>query len=560
MKRFFTTLFVVGTLLLSNNNAHSQCYSAVQLDGVNEYLYTPFANYSFANFTLEMWINSSNYTQNEHYISLYQSSYIVLGGWGGGGVFNTWADGLNPIEINSQTVNTPAVGTWHHVAFVYDGTNQIIYIDGVPVTTSPTTGSVTNDPAFFASGLVIGARYTQNTQFSPTSFEDVRIWNVARTPAELNANMSINLSGTEPGLQAYYRFEDGFGSSTVTDLTGHGHTLTMFNMEPATDWISGPLAAVQSTDVQNSCTPITWIDGNTYSTSTTGVTYTYPNGSVNGCDSIVTLDLTINTASQGTDVQTACDSYTWIDNNTYTSNNNTAVYTILGGSVNGCDSIVTLDLTINNSPQSTDVQTACDSYTWIDGNTYTSSTNSVTYNVPGGSANGCDSIVTLDLTINSVDVSVTTSAFELTANESNALYQWVDCENNFAAIAGETSQSFTATANGNYAVVVTGANGCTNTSACMAITTISVEENSLVTGLTVSPNPTDGAFSISTNSYSGQVNIEVMDLAGKIIFNSAQTIAPNASADIDLSNMANGVYIVNVSDVNETHSIRVVKK
>ena len=79
-----------------------------------------------------------------------------------------------------------------------------------------------------------------------------------------------------------------------------------------------------------------------------------------GCDSIVTLDLTINKSTTGTDVQTACDSYSWIDGNTYTESNNTATFTLTNAA--GCDSIVTLDLTINKSTTGTDVQTACDSY------------------------------------------------------------------------------------------------------------------------------------------------------------------------------------------------------
>ncbi len=159
-----------------------------------------------------------------------------------------------------------------------------------------------------------------------------------------------------------------------------------------------------------------------------------------------------------------------------------------------------------------------------------------------------------------MDASTTTSTFDITANESNAQYQWVDCDNNFAPIVGETGQTFTATANGNYAVIVTSSNGCEETSPCVAITTISVEENALEAGLTVSPNPTDGAFTITASNYSGEVTIEVMDVSGKIIFRSTQHIAPNAAADINLQDAANGVYIVNVSDLNETHSIRVVKK
>jgi gliding motility-associated-like protein len=117
---------------------------------------------------------------------------------------------------------------------------------------------------------------------------------------------------------------------------------------------------------------------------------------VAGCDSIVTVDLVFNTVFPGTDVQSACDSYTWIDGNTYTSSNNSATWTL--PSVSGCDSIVTLDLTITNSSTGTDTQSECDSFIWIDGNTYTSSNNSATWVLTN--IDGCDSLVTLDLTIN----------------------------------------------------------------------------------------------------------------------------------------------------------------
>ena len=96
-------------------------------------------------------------------------------------------------------------------------------------------------------------------------------------------------------------------------------------------------------------------------------------------------------ALSATDTQTACDTYTWIDGITYTTSNNSATWTLTNAS--GCDSTVTLDLTITNSNTGTDVQTACDSYTWIDGNTYTTSNNSAIWTLTN--ASGCDSTVTL---------------------------------------------------------------------------------------------------------------------------------------------------------------------
>ncbi|MFN6389833.1 MAG: beta strand repeat-containing protein, partial [Bacteroidota bacterium] len=168
------------------------------------------------------------------------------------------------------------------------------------------------------------------------------------------------------------------------------------------------------TDVQTHCNSYTWIDGNTYTTSTNTPTFTIT--LPNGCDSIVTLDLTINNTLSGTDVQTHCNSYTWIDGNTYTSSTNTPTFTIT--LPNGCDSIVTLDLTINNTLSGTDVQTHCNSYTWIDGNTYTSSTNTPTFTIT--LPNGCDSIVTLDLTINDI----LTSTTDITICDNQLPYNW----------------------------------------------------------------------------------------------------------------------------------------
>ena len=94
------------------------------------------------------------------------------------------------------------------------------------------------------------------------------------------------------------------------------------------------------------------------------------------------------------------------------------------------------------SSYSTDTQTACDSYTWIDGNTYTSSNSTATDTLTN--AAGCDSVVTLNLTINTVESSVTQNGTILSSNQSGASYQWVECPA-MTPISGATSQSYIAT-------------------------------------------------------------------------------------------------------------------
>ena len=148
-----------------------------------------------------------------------------------------------------------------------------------------------------------------------------------------------------------------------------------------------------STDIITSCNNYTWIDGVTYTTSNNSASITIPSSS--GCDSVVYLDLTINYDSYQTDVQTSCNSYTWIDGVTYTSSTNTPTFNLTNQ--NGCDSIISLNLTIYGSSNSTDFQNACDSLSWINGQTYYASNNSaqfVTQNIFG-----CDSIINLDLTV-----------------------------------------------------------------------------------------------------------------------------------------------------------------
>ena len=142
------------------------------------------------------------------------------------------------------------------------------------------------------------------------------------------------------------------------------------------------------------CDSYTWdVDGKTYTTSGD---YTFNGKTAAGCDSTHVLHLTINQSFYKEETATACDSYTWsVDGKTYTTSGD---YTFTGQTAAGCDSVAILHLTINNSVQVEETATACDSYTWdVDGKTYTTSGD---YTFTGQTATGCDSIVTLHLTIN----------------------------------------------------------------------------------------------------------------------------------------------------------------
>ncbi|MDH3197486.1 MAG: LamG domain-containing protein [Candidatus Krumholzibacteria bacterium] len=190
----------------------------LQLDGIDSYVSIPIANHNFVSFTIECWIKVPAYDLNVHYVSLYQNAYLVLGDYGSPNAHvDTWADGLNP--VNARTGNLAAItaDAWHHLAFTFDGTTQTILTDGVVTLSVPTTGTVTNDVGSYNSGLNIGCRYSGSSQFVNGQIDDVRLWNVYRTPAEIQANMSKVLTA-QSGMVGYWNFDDG----TADDLTAYG--------------------------------------------------------------------------------------------------------------------------------------------------------------------------------------------------------------------------------------------------------------------------------------------------------------------------------------------------
>jgi hypothetical protein len=298
-----------------------------------------------------------------------------------------------------------------------------------------------------------------------------------------------------------------------------------------------------STTTITECDSYTWTNNITY---TVGGTYTQVLTNAAGCDSTATLVLTINNSTASTTTITECDSYTWTNNTTYTVG---GTYTQVLTNAAGCDSTATLVLTINNSTTGTDVQTACDSYTWIDGVTYTANNNTATFVLTN--AAGCDSLVTLNLTITTSPTAVATDNLDATITASaGTAYQWIDCGTGLA-IAGATAQTYTVTANGSYAVVVN--NGaCDDTSSCVVIDYIGIKEISQDV-ISVFPNPTRDF--VTVNMTAANATIEVVDAQGKIL----QTSIVENGGTLSLASYETGMYIFRITTENGTSIHRISK-
>lgn len=401
--------------------------------------------------------------------------------------------------LTSTTTIVP--GTWYHIAGTWDGTTVKLYVNGVLESSVPFAGTlpaVTND-------VRIGGGLTNDTEYFDGDITGVRIWNVTRTQSEINSNKDLCIAGSENGLVAMYNMIDGTGSSVLTDESVNGFDGTLINMDANTSWQYANMPAMTCSICSETMTQ--------------------------------TPTVIVNYSNTGTDVQTQCDNYLWIDGNTYTSSTSTAMFTLMN--MDGCDSVVTLNLTINMSDATTDVQSNCDSYLWTDGNTYLSSNNTATQTFTN--MLGCDSVVTLNLTITTTPIAGATNNGDGTLSATGTgTYQWINCGIN-AAVSGATSATFVPSVNGNYAIVVT--NGlCDDTSACVNYNSVGIYENS---GTTISlyPNPTNGMFVIEFGDLNTTINIVITNSLGQIVY--AELFESTQITEVNLV-QPSGVYFVNV--------------
>ncbi|MBL4705532.1 MAG: LamG domain-containing protein, partial [Flavobacteriales bacterium] len=318
-------------LFLGINSVIAQLpLNSLDFDGNNDYvsstLPTVFNDIANNDFTIETWIkpNGSAFARvifaqlnatNFASISLSSSNQVYFY--------------VNNVSSESTSTTLPS-GVWSHIACTWDASTSLIeiYINGTLATTSfGGTSTLGNNNV-----MAIGAK-TNGTQFFTGELDELRIWDVIRNPCQISIAMNSEFTISQPNLVAYYNFNQGTAGGTnagITSLpdftTNYDGTLLNFGLTGASsNWLASgatinavnQISVAPTTDVQTACNSYTWIDGNTYTGSNSTATYTLTNTA--GCDSVVTLDLTMSFSNAGTDVQTACNSYTWIDGNTYTN-------------------------------------------------------------------------------------------------------------------------------------------------------------------------------------------------------------------------------------------------
>ena len=172
-----------------------------------------------------------------------------------------------PGEMYSQT--SLNVNQWYHITCTYDGDTMKLYLDGILDTQRPYNGVLTtySSPG---DNFYLGSGNSGNSfnEFFDGNIENVSLWTQLLTESDIQEYMNCPPTGTEAGLVGYWNFEEGSGT-TAYDLTSNGNNGTINGATYSTDVpVQNCCVATSSTDVITACDSYTWVDGNTYTAST----------------------------------------------------------------------------------------------------------------------------------------------------------------------------------------------------------------------------------------------------------------------------------------------------
>jgi hypothetical protein len=600
------------------------------------------------------------------------------GSGGGGGGYYGAGGGMFCGGGGGSSYTIPGATSVVHTQGVQNGNGQVIITvlctglnvsvtpsinvcEGDPVTitgTSTGTGTVTWDNgitngASFPNSTAGVTTYTSSstdagdctsqvtiTVSAPTAITDVHVACDTYTWIDANTYTSNNNTATVTLTNAA-----GCDSVITLDLTinvspnaGTNNTLTTCNNDATTDLFT----LLAGADAGGAWSPVLTSGTGVFDPATDAAgTYTYTVNGIAPCANVTaTVIVTVNQTTASTDVHVVCDTYTWIDANVYTTNNNTATVTLTNAA--GCDSVVTLDLTINVSPNagtnntlttcnndatadlftllagadaggawspvltsgtgvfdpatdaagtytytvngiapcanatatliitvnqttaSTDVHVACDTYTWIDANVYTTNNNTATVTLTN--AAGCDSVVTLDLTINQ-------SPFVL----MNPFNQDTICETDNSinlpvvtptggtysgnGVAGNMFDPSVAGVGSHYVLYTyTDGNNCavSDSSLIEVISCVGINENSTIGQVNIYPNPANNVINVSMANGTSPVNFTLLSIDGKVVYQLNNVT--DKTVAIDISNNSQGIYFLRVATFDNYKVYKVIKQ
>ncbi len=277
---------------------------------------------------------------------------------------------------------------------------------------------------------------------------------------------------------------------------------------------------------------------------------TYKDTLVNtkGCDSVITLNLTVYTLRTTSLYEVICQGDEFVFNGTALKD--PGIYFDTLPDFHGCDSIITLNLGVNPNTFSVINETVCKgSGYFFNGKNLTASG---TYLDTLFNYLGCDSFITLNLSIFSINTGVSLSGRTITASLPGAVYQWLDCGDHKKPVNGQNGQKFLPSTNGSYAVMIQ-QGVCKDTSSCVTVKESIGNFNSY----SVYPNPSKGLITISFKYASDDISFKLYNVISQLLIK--ETDIKVKQYELDISAYESGIYFLEINMSGNISYVKLVK-
>jgi hypothetical protein len=224
----FSLALLLGALPTTVARANDVAGNALELDGIDDIARVPY----------DVSLDMTDELTAEAWVRPISQNGGVVGMWGAGGIedkFLLYWENEAPrgrIVRDGEPGSVTAVGqvlapgAWHHVAMTYDGATLRLYVDGFEVSSVGAVGTIPEQPGLdLRMGIEDISFGTVN--FFRGSIDEVRVWSVARTQAELFTYMNQTVAPDAPGLVGMWRCDEAAPDQTLVDGSTAGNDGTL---------------------------------------------------------------------------------------------------------------------------------------------------------------------------------------------------------------------------------------------------------------------------------------------------------------------------------------------
>ena len=465
--------------------------------------------------------------------------------------------------------NASEAGTYTQNLQTINGCDSIITLNLTvnPVENTNLTAAICEGTTYTENGFNVSeaGTYTQNLQTINGCDSTVTL--------NLTVNPIIDTTITAAICEGTTYTENGFNASETGTYTQNLQTVNGCDSIVTLNLTVNP---VESTNLTAAICEGTMYAENGFNVSEAG-TYTQNLQTVNGCDSIVTLNLTVNTVESTNLTAAICEGSAYTENGFNASE--TGTYTQNLQTINGCDSIVTLNLTVNTVASTNLTAAICEGTTYTENGFNASEAGSYTQNLQ--TVNGCDSIVTLNLSVNPVaDTTIAAAICEgeiyyengFMASREGTHTQILQTENGCDSVVtlnltvypayqmgigvviheGETYEEYGFNVNeeGTYTQILQTANGCDSIITLNVVLSSLDEVEANDIKVNVYPNPANSYTVLEAQGLKEAIPVYLFDIQGRKLKEYSMK-AGQETLRIDLGDLPKGVYTITIGNTTK---------